>query len=310
VSDAIFEIFMQSTALVEPLSIDEAFLDVTGSIRIYGDGAEIARKIKEDIRTQQRLTGSIGVAPNKYLAKIASDLEKPDGLVIVYPEKIEEFLWPLDISRLWGAGEKTQTLLRQMGISSFGDLARFPKDILEQKFGKLGRHFYNLAHGIDDREVRTDHEVKSISNEHTFDHDVNQPDQLQKLIMHLSDKVGYRLRGQQLYGKTIHLKLRYEDFTTLTRNRTLPSPTDLTEIIYNTALDLFEKNYQTGRKVRLIGVGISGFGIPHGEQLSLFDHQARHTSRIDQLEDDLIKKYGKHIVYRAESLRKRKESRR
>lgn len=308
VSDEIFRIFRRYTDLVEPLSIDEAFLDVTGSARIYGDGPEIARRIKKDIVSEEQLTCSIGVAPNKYLAKIASDLEKPDGLVIVYPDKIEAFLHPLDIGRLWGAGEKTQKLLKNMGIKTFGDLARYPKEFLEMRFGKAGIHFYNLAHGIDNRQVEPLHEVKSISNEHTFEHDVNDISELYKLIMYLSDKVGHRLRGQKITAKTVHLKLRYDDFKTITRNKTLPNYTDLTEIIYETVLELFKHNYQKGRKVRLIGVGVSGFGKNEGEQLNLFDRKTIKTSRIDKLEDDLIKKFGKHIIHRAESLRNRKPS--
>lgn len=305
VSDDIFDIFYEFTDLVEPISIDEAFLDVTGSQMLFGDGAEIARKIKQRIRDRVHLTASVGVAPVKYLAKIASDLKKPDGLVVVEADKIGEFLWPLDISRLWGAGESTQQVLRKMGINTFGDLARFPKDILDAKLGKMGGHFYNLAHGIDFRAVEPYEQVKSVSNEHTFDEDVLDRDVMRKTLLHLSEKVGYRLRKKNLKGKTLHLKLRYSNFSTITRNRTLPDYTDSTCVLYETILDLFEKNYQEGRRVRLLGVGISGFGEDEGMQLSLFNLNSEKKEALDRLQDQLIDRFGKKIVSRAESLKKR-----
>ena len=185
VSKEIFSLLYEFTDAIEPLSIDEAFMDVTGSIKLFGDGPEIAAKIKKRIMDEIHLNASVGVAPNKYLAKIASDLEKPDGLVVVHPDKIDEFLAPLDISRLWGAGIKTQATLKKMGIYTIGDLFIYPREILEKKMGKLGDHFYNLAHGIDTRRVETDEVVKSISNEHTFGHDIIDIKILYKTILQL-----------------------------------------------------------------------------------------------------------------------------
>ncbi|MEJ2053449.1 MAG: DNA polymerase IV [Calditrichaceae bacterium] len=302
VSREIFNILYEFTDAVEPLSIDEAFMDVTGSVRLFGAGPEIAAKIKKRILDQVKITASVGVAPNKYLAKIASDLEKPDGLVVVEADKINEFLAPLDVSRLWGAGEKTQAALKKMGINTIGDLFQYPKEILEKKLGKIGDHFYNLAHGIDPRRVSTDELVKSVSNEHTFDTDVLNPDKLYRTLLQLSEKVGYRLRKKGLKGRTVHLKLRYENFSTITRNKTLDSVIDSTQILFSVIKELFEKNYQSGRKVRLLGVGISGFLNEEGDQLSLFDKQVKKHDRIDQLQDDLTNRFGKQIISRAETL--------
>ncbi len=307
VSESFFEIFYEFTDLVEPLSIDEAFLDVTGSTQLFGDGPVIAAKIKKRIVEKEQITASVGVAPTKYLAKIASDLEKPDGLVVVDPDKISEFLSPLPISHLWGAGKKTQDVLLKMGIHTIGDLARFPKDTLDRKLGRMGAHFYNLAHGIDPRPVTTHEGVKSVSNEHTFREDVFDADRLRQTLLQLSEKVGYRMRKKNLKGKTIHLKLRYGNFSTITRNKTISCLTNSTEVIFNNVSRLFEKNYQKGRSVRLLGVGISGFDADAGTQLSLFNDTTEVKQELDKLEDMLIDRFGKDIVSRAESLRRKRK---
>lgn len=306
VSQNIFDILYEFTDLVEPISIDEAFLDVTGSQRLYGDGPTIAQKIKQRILEKEQLTASIGVAPNKYLAKIASDLQKPDGLVVVEPDKIEDFLWPLDISHLWGAGQRTQQILREMGINTIGQLAQFPVEVLKQKLGSAGEHFYRLAHGQDDRPVRVSEEVKSVSNEHTFGQDTNDVDFIRQNLIYLCEKVGYRLRKKGLKGKTIHLKLRYNDFSTITRNLTINQPTNQTRQIVDVILDLFEKNYVSGRKVRLVGVGVSGFDIKAGQQTNLFEILEEKQNKLDKVQDLLSNRFGRHIVQRAESLTQKK----
>ncbi len=306
VSQNIFNILYEFSDLVEPVSIDEAFLDVTGSQRLYGDGPTIAQKIKQRIKEKEQLTASIGVAPNKYLAKIASDLEKPDGLVVVEPGKIEEFLWPLDISRLWGAGQRTQQILRKMGINTIGQLAQYPAEILKQKLGSAGEHFYRLAHGQDDRPVRVSDEVKSVSNEHTFGQDIDDIDFIRQKLVYLCEKVGYRLRKKQLKGRTIHLKLRYHDFSTITRNLTINQATNQTRQIVDVVLDLFEKNYMPGRKVRLVGVGVSGFDLKESRQISLFDILEEKQNKLDQVQDQLSNRFGRHIAQRAESLSPKK----
>jgi len=303
VSKEIFAIFYEFTDLVEPLSIDEAFLDVTGSTRLFGDGITIAKKIKRRIVEKEHLTASVGVAPNKYLAKIASDLQKPDGLVVVHPDHIETFLHPLNISRLWGAGPKTQKLLKKMGIRTIGDLARFPPQILKNKLGAQGEHFYRLSHGIDNRPVVTDETIKSVSNEHTFAQDTDNPDEIRRTLLFLAEKVGYRLRKKQLKGRTVHLKLRYKNFSTITRNLTLNHPTDQTQKIFNIVQKMFLTNYQNGRKVRLIGVGVSGFDSGDSKQLHLFKEQEEKLERLDKVQDLLTDRFGKHIIHRAESLK-------
>lgn len=307
VSREIFDIFYEFTDAVEPLSIDEAFLDVTGSQKLFGTGEQIARLIKRRIKEKEGLTASVGVAPNKYLAKIASDLEKPDGLVVVDAQRIAEFLHPLDISRLWGAGKHTQEKLHSMGIHTIGDLAAYPRDVLDAKLGKMGAHFYKLAHGIDERPVVYGEGVKSVSNEHTFNEDVLDEEALLQTLLRLSEKVGYRLRKKGLKGRTIHLKLRYDNFSTITRNKTLPVNVDSTQKIFDTVQRLFKKNYQTGRRVRLLGVGVSGFGEQAGgEQLSLFEGEPAARSELDRLQDILADRFGKKIISRAESLLKEK----
>jgi len=307
VSKEIFEIFYEFTDAVEPLSIDEAFLDVTGSTKLFGDGEEIARKIKRRIVEKEAITASVGVAPNKYLAKIASDLKKPDGLVVVQADKITEFLFPLDISRLWRAGRKTQETLRRMGIFTIGDLAAFPEELLKQKLGKAGLHFYHLARGRDERPVHPAADVKSVSNEHTFGSDIIDRDLLVQTLLRLSEKVGFRLRQKALAGKTVHLKLRYSNFSTITRNKTLDTPLYNTETIFRTVEALFKKNYRQGRRVRLLGVGVSGFEANKVTQLSLFSQTNKKQRDLEKVQDLLTERFGKKIIGRAESMPKIKK---
>ncbi|HID38097.1 MAG TPA: DNA polymerase IV, partial [Calditrichaeota bacterium] len=196
-----------------------------------------------------------------------------------------------------------------MGIHTIGRLADFPRDVLKSKLGKMGEHFYNLAHGIDNRPVVKGEGVKSISNEHTFGEDVIDQEMLMKTLLQLSEKVGYRLRKKDLQGRTIHLKLRYDNFQTITRNKTLATPADSTQMIFNTIQRLFEQNYQTGRRVRLLGVGVSGFGDETAsEQLSLFDKTQASHSELDRLQDLLTDRFGKKTVSRAESLPRGKDT--
>jgi DNA polymerase-4 len=302
VSHAVFEIFNRFSDMVEPISVDEAFIDVTGSLALFGSAEKIARQIKQQIHDEQGITASVGIAPNKYLAKIASDLEKPDGLVIVDADAIDAFLAPLDIKRLWGAGEKTVERMRAAGINTIGDLARLSEDLLDKKFGKMGRHFYRLAHGLDERPVEGGHEAKSVSNEMTFGEDTFDTELIERTLFRLCEKVGYRLRQDNLRGRTIHLKLRYEGFDTITRNRTLDHNTNATQTIYEVVSELFHKNYQKSRKVRLLGAGVSGFDEKPGVQLSLFDQKKDDLSPIDLLEDQIKKRFGKDAAVRAESL--------
>ena len=303
VSKEIFNLFYEFTDLVEPLSIDEAFLDITGSVHLFGTARELGLQLKARIREAQQLNGSVGIAPNKFLAKVASDLEKPDGLVIVPANQIHEFLDKLPVSRLWGAGKKTIEKLQHYGIHTIGDIRRFPPDLLNKHFGKLGEHFYRLANGLDDRPVVPEHAVKSVSNEHTFGEDVADPEIIYKTLFRLSEKVAYRLREQNLKGRTVHLKLRYQDFETTTRNLTIDEPANGTEIIFNNIKELFEKFYQRNRKVRLLGVGVSGFGKKSSKQLSIFDNKPAGKAKLDEVEDLIKKRFGKGSIGRAEGIK-------
>jgi DNA polymerase-4 len=305
ISDEIFTILDEFSDLVEPLSIDEAFLDISGTVNLFPSVEDLARKLKKRIYDNHQLTASVGVAPNKFLAKIASDLKKPDGLVIVQHDQINQFLEPLDVSRMWGAGKKTLEKLKKYGIHTIGDMKRIPRDIMEQVFGKLGLHFYHLSRGIDNRPVISGHMVKSVSNEVTFHEDVSDPDVLFKTLFKLSEKVGYRLRKKNLKGKTIHLKLRYQGFETITRNKTLKFSTSNTETINDVIKELFKSNYLKSRKVRLLGVGISGFADDIGRQLSLFEKQLAGGAKLDELEDLVKSRFGKNAIGRAEGLTER-----
>jgi nucleotidyltransferase/DNA polymerase involved in DNA repair len=307
VSKEIFKLFYEFTDLVEPLSIDEAFLDVSGCIKLFGSAKNIGEKLKYRIYETQALTASVGIAPNKFLAKIASDLEKPDGLVIVDENHIQEFLDPLPLSRLWGAGVKTIEKLNNQHIYTIGDLSKLPKDVLQQKFGKQGDHFYQLSRGLDNRPVVPGHEVKSVSNETTFSDDLYDMNILRETLLHLSEKVAYRLRQKNLKGKTVQLKLRYEGFETITRNKTLRNNTANTEIIFQVIWELFKSNYDQRRKVRLLGVGMSGFTEKTNQQLSLFNHPEKKISDLDVVEDLVRKKFGKNAINRAEGMRKSKD---
>lgn len=303
VSRDIFKLFYEFTDQVEPLSIDEAFLDISGSIKLFGSGRIIGEKLKEMVCQKQSLNASVGIAPNKFIAKIASDLEKPDGLVIVEKNKIQDFLNPLPISKLWGAGEKTIEKLNKLGIRTVGDLAQLPLNVLESRFGKFGKHFYALSRGIDDRDVKPRQNVKSVSNEYTFSDDIDDAVLVKETLLKLTEKVSYRMRKKNLFGRTIHLKLRYQGFETITRNKTIAYQTANTETIFEIITRLFDANYQTDRKIRLLGVGMSSFELKSDDQLSLFTEQNRIKSKLDIVEDTVREKFGQNAISRAEGLR-------
>jgi DNA polymerase-4 len=309
VSAQIREILDRYTPLIEPLSLDEAFLDVTGSESLFGPAIEIARRIKTEIRQQLRLVASVGVATNKFLAKIASDLKKPDALVFVAPDQIQAFLDPLPVGRLWGVGKVAGTLFENLGIRTIGQVRQMPVDVLTQKFGKQGEHLWQLAHGIDDRQVIPDRDAKSISHETTFPVDVHDSEVLRAWLLELAEQVGSRLRRNRLRGRTVHLKLRYGNFRTITRAQTLELPTDITHEIWKTVAKLFDTvapNRQFG--IRLIGVGISGFEKPKEKQLDLFPDESRERdSRLDSVRDQINAKFGRAALNRASSLQHQAE---
>jgi nucleotidyltransferase/DNA polymerase involved in DNA repair len=294
VSREVMDILGRFSDCVEPVSIDEAFLDVTGSRRIFGDGEAVARRLKAEVRKQTQLTASVGVATSKLVAKVASDMRKPDGLVVVPPGTEEAFLAPLPIRRLWGVGPKTEEELARLGVHTIGALAALEPDRLARKLGTHGHDLMRLARGEDDRPVVADPgEAKSLGQEHTFDQDVSDLGTLRATLLDLADAVARRLRGHGLRARTVTLKYRDETFRTLTRAETLPDPTDAGEVLFHTVWRLFE-GVHGERRVRLLGIYSSGFGA--GAQMDLFTPLA---SAADKVRDTVDRRFGEGTLTRA-----------
>ena len=299
VSHEVMEVLRRFTNLVEPLSIDEAFLDVTGSTTLFGAPIQIARAVKKQIREATGLTASAGVAPNKFLAKIASDLKKPDGLVVVDPDGVQAFLDDLPISRLWGVGPKTEVRLREMGLHTIGAVrARRQEDLIQALGNNLGAHLHQLAMGSDDRPVVPNWEPKSISNETTFEEDTRDRELLVKTIRRLAESVGRRLRRDNYRARKVTLKVRLEPFETHTRQVSLKRPVDTDEEIIRLALSLFDQ-FSLERRIRLIGVGTGDIVRPGEEpmQLGLFD-EPRKDSVIDRTVDAIRDRFGEDLIQR------------
>jgi DNA polymerase-4 len=296
VSGEIMAILRRFTPLVEPISIDEAFLDVTGSRVLFGDGETIGRLIKAAVRDEVRLTASVGVARTKLVAKIASDLRKPDGLVVVPPGDEAAFLAPLAITRLWGVGAKSAAALREFGVQTIGDLAALPEDLLVRRFGKHGASLGDRARGLDADPVGDRDAAKSISHEHTFDVDTSDREVIERTILGMAEGVAGRLRDSGVKAATVTVKIRDSSFRTITRQRTLPQPTDLTEPIFRTAMELARPEVR-GLRIRLLGVGASGLGEP--DQLALFaDDDPRHR-RVVEAADAVRHRFGQRAITRA-----------
>ncbi|MFE5671898.1 DNA polymerase IV [Agromyces sp. NPDC056523] len=254
-SDRVMTIFRELTPLVEPLSIDEAFLDVSGARRLHGTPAEIAWTIRRRVHGETGLTCSVGVAASKYVAKVASSRAKPDGMLVVPADQTTAFLHPLPVSALWGVGRVTEESLLKLGLRTVGDVAEMPADALTRAVGPaLAARLSQLANGIDPREVETRRVEKSIGHETTFDHDLVDHDDIARELLRLAADVGVRLRKAGMVARTVTLKLRYGDFTTVTRSRTLAEPTDVARRIYEEALVPLAELVGDGRRVRLIGV--------------------------------------------------------
>jgi DNA polymerase-4 len=304
ISEQIREIFFRYTPLVEPLSLDEAFLDVTGSEGLFGSAPAIGQQIKQEIRREVGLIASVGVAPNKFLAKIASDLQKPDGFVVVDPQRVQEFLDPLPAARLWGVGRVTAQALDRLGVRTIGDMRRLPQDLLQQQFGAHGIHLWQLAHGQDDRRVVPDRDAQSVSHETTFAHDIEDIDVLRAWVLELAEQVACRLRRNELRGRTVHLKVRYGDFHTITRAHTLPAPTNVTREICDAAADLLCTRLLNRRlSVRLLGVGVSGLTYSPPVQQLLFDRDQQDVqSNLDRATDQIRQRFGTDAVRRASGL--------
>ncbi len=305
VSGEIFAIFQEYTPLIEPLSLDESFLDVTGSETLFGPAVEIARDIKGKILGQTGLTASAGIAPNKFLAKIASDWRKPNGLVEIKSEEIQAFLRDLPIAKLWGVGKSTEEVLKGMGILRAGQLTAYPSVAIEKRLGKFGLELLALARGEDNRSVEPREEAKSISQEQTFTPDLEDRETMEQVILDQAEQVGWELRKQKLKGHTVHLKVRYPDFILVTRSMTLSSPTDQGIEIYQTAIKLLEKTEALRRKARLLGVGVSNLGRRGDpEQRGLFDTRREKVGRSLEAVDKIWDKFGPEAIKRATLLEK------
>ncbi len=299
VSEVIFEIFSRFTPLVEPLSIDEGFLDVTGSRRLFGSAEGIAREIKRLVREEVGLTVSAGIASTKFVAKIASDLGKPDGLVCVVHEKTTEFLAPLPITRLWGVGDVTFKALKRLGIATIGDLSRLPGKTLRREFGKHGEQLHLLSRGIDPRPVEPHRPAKSIGGEETFPEDLTRRESLKRELLSLATKVARRLRRHGLAGKTVTLKVKYGDFKLVTRSTTLETATNDAAAVYAACCELLKRTEAGTRPVRLLGVHLSGLspGHPAGQMSLLEDEGQRQRRRqLHDALDKLAERFGEDAI--------------
>jgi nucleotidyltransferase/DNA polymerase involved in DNA repair len=303
-SEKIRAIFLHFTPLVEPLSLDEAFLDVSGSHRLFGSSAEIGCEIKHRILVETGLVASVGIAPSKFVAKIASDLEKPDGFVIVYEDEVLDFLRPLDARKIWGVGKATWKTLEKLGLTTIGDIGDYPVEELERIFGKLGRHLHNLSQGIDERTVNPETDRKQVGAEYTFDVDTGDRPEVERTLLALCDKVASRLHEKGQKGNHVTLKLRDETFKTVTRSRTLDRSIMSGEDIYREARDLFRKEEMHGRKVRLIGVSVSGFESE--SQTSLFDSGTERKEKVEKVLADIRGRFGKGSITRASLIKSSK----
>ena len=302
VSAQIFAIFARFSPLVEALSIDEAFLDITGMGQLAASPRAYAQRIKQAIYEETGLVASVGIAPNKFLAKLASDLQKPDGLVIIPPDRVREILWPLPIRRLWGVGKKTAEKLQNMGYETVGQIAQAEQSGLQKAFGpKLAAQLAALANGQDDRKVEPMREAKSIGKEITFPEDLRSLEQAEHELLELAEKVGWRLRIAGVQARTVQLKVRLGDFTTYTRSRTLSEATCYDEVLYATAKDLLRELKITSG-FRLLGVTGTGFEL--FGQASLFTDPKKE--RLYHAIDAIKKRYGEGVLTKAQLVNKHK----
>jgi DNA polymerase-4 len=302
VSEEVISIFREYSPLVEQVSIDEAYVDVTGCERLWGSPPVIARLIKDRIRDTLRLTCSVGVAPNKFLAKIASDMEKPDGLVVISPEDVPAFVATLPVRKVPGVGHKTENLLKKLGIRVLGDLEKYSEKDLIRALGSFGRRLKILAGGIDTSPVIPHHDAKSVSAEETLRHDTRDTAVLKHHMLRQAAEVGRELRALNVRTRTITLKIKYADFTQVTRSATVSSPTQSSHDMYQEAVKLLAGS-SLKREVRLIGLGASNL-VPESVpvQMELFeDAIAAPTSRetLEKAVDYLTDKYGTEIITQA-----------
>jgi DNA polymerase-4 len=308
VSTQLRRILDEEAPVVEPLSIDEAFLDMTGLANDLTHGAAIAATLKRRIRVEQKLTASVGVAPNKFLAKVASDLEKPDGLCVFPKEDVPRRLWPLPVERLWGVGPKSAEVLHRAGLRTVGELARISEVALAAIAGpRMAAHLHALASGEDDRGVCAERETKSVSEERTYADDLTEPREIDRELLARAEGVARTLRRDGLVGRTVHLKVRTGDFTTWTRALTLRDATDLAETIIEAARAMYRERIDLGGQgVRLLGVGMSGIAKGGTSPGTLFpDASTERSRKLARAADAVNDKLGEDVVTRASLLRRK-----
>ena len=302
VSKRIMRILKDFSPLVEPVSIDEAYMDIAGCQRLFGGPVALGQALKEKIRADTAMTCSVGIAPNKFLAKIASDMDKPDGLFAIMAEDVAEFIATLPIRKVPGVGRKMYSRLETMGIITLGDVTTYPPDMIKKKLGKFGKRLQELAAGIDSSTVSPDTPHKSVSTERTLASDTDDRRLLRGHLLKQSEEVARQLRKTGLQAKTITLKVKHSDFKRVTRNLTLERPTQSSNVIFSAAVSLFDK-YRLTQKVRLIGVGASSL-LPLGTpvQRALFGKEQRQDNnweKVDQAVDGISAKFGKDAIRRA-----------
>ena len=305
VSRQIFSVLARFSPVIEQLSIDEGFLDLTGMERLMADPRAYGEEIKRAVREETGLTASVGVAPNKFLAKLASDMEKPDGLVVIRPEEAERVLAPLPVSRIFGVGKKTEARLSALGFKTIGQLAAADRSRLARALGdRMAAQLIALAHGLDDRPVEPTRAAQSIGREETFDEDIHSREEAERVLLSLSEEVGWRLRREGLSARTVTLKLRFAPFDTYTRQQTFPDPVSFDEDIFSAARALFRAfPVPPGAGIRLLGVSVGG--LTEEGELSLFDDHEKKEKLYNAI-DKIKGKFGEAILTRA-SLTKPKE---
>ena len=303
-SKRVMSILSAYTPLLEQVSIDEAFLDVTGTEQLYGPAEGLARRMQQRIQDELHLSASLGVASNKLVAKVASTLCKPHGLLVVEPGQEAALFAPLPIERLWGVGKVTAERLHKHGIRTIGQLAALPSQHTKALFGSSAEEMHRRALGIDDSAVHSEWHRKSVSQERTFARDVGDLQALQHALLAMSEDVAAYLRRDGECARVVVLKLRYPDFTTITRRVTLSQPTDLAETIRAQAMRLLEREWKKDMQVRLIGVGASG--LVQARQLSLFDQHSERLDKLSHTVDEIRDKYGKDAIRRASLLKPRR----
>ncbi|MDZ7291725.1 MAG: DNA polymerase IV [candidate division KSB1 bacterium] len=303
ISQQVMGILREFSPQLLQISIDEAFIDITQTAHFHGGARKLAEKLKARIKQEIKLTASVGIAPNMFIAKVASDLHKPDGLTICESGQEKAFLAPLPIKRLWGVGPKTEAHLQSMGFTTIGQIAQCPQQLLAEKLGKWGAHLWELANGIDNRPVQDWGPRKSISQEHTYEEDVADPKAVEKTLWLIADGLSADMRRADLKGRVLTLKIRLEGFQTFTRQRRLAEFTNDAETMREVALELFRKFDRQGKKVRLIGIGMSHLNNVGGEQLSLFPNREQMCrEKVSTLIDTLRAKFGEEAATRASLL--------